>query len=253
MNERISIAAAPLEAGAGPAGPVPREVGFMAGAKAVFRFSLPVTLVSRRTLMMGLLGTFLPLSAMVFLVVKAIPQAEIRRPGYIFYTGSFQFIFYYVMLVALFYGTAVVAEEIDWKTLTYLLVRPVSKGAILVGKGAAAWTVGSMILLPVITCTYLLFTLADGLMFSGGASSFWINLPTFLGDLLRVAGGLAVYTAVFMFLGAQFKHPVIWAIGVAFGWESWVAFVPGLTRKLTVMHYLQSLSPHAAARSIGIS
>ena len=42
-------------------------------------------------------------------------------------------------------------------------------------------------------------------------------------------------------------------IALAFGWESWVAFVPGLTRKLTAMHYIQSLSPHASGRNAAVA
>lgn len=231
----------------------PPAVNFMRGARATMRFALPMTLWSRRTLLMSMLGVFLPLAAALFLAVKAIPAAEIRTPGFIFYSNAFQFVQYYVMLVALFYGTAVVAEEIDGKTLTYLLIRPVPRSAILLGKGFAAFLMGALILVPMLTMTYLLFTLGDGLLYEGNAGSFWVNLPTFMGDIALSLSTLAVYTAVFLFVGAFFKRPVLWGIAIAFGWESWVAFVPGLTRKLTVMHYIQSLSQHASGRNVAIA
>ncbi|MFQ5670340.1 MAG: ABC transporter permease [Acidobacteriota bacterium] len=238
----------------GPAAtaPAPRP-SFTAGARAIYRLALPMALWSRRTLLMSLLGLFLPLAAGLFLTVKAIPAAELRIPGYIFYSNGFQFIHYYVMLVALFYGTAVVAEEIDWKTLTYLFTRPVPKAAILAGKGAAAWTLGALILAPALILTYTLFTFADGLLYVGNTSDFRVNLPILFQDLALTLGALAVYTVVFTFVGARFNRPVLWGIGLAFGWESWVAFVPGLTRKLTVMHYVQSLSPHASGRNIAVA
>jgi ABC-type transport system involved in multi-copper enzyme maturation permease subunit len=229
------------------------ETSFLASARAMCRLALPMTLWSRRTLLMAMLGLFLPLAASLFLAVKAIPSAEIRVPGYIFYSNAFQFVHYYVMLVALFYGTAVVAEEIDGKTLTYLLTRPLDRAAILLGKGAAAWSIGALILVPVLTATYVLFTLADGVLFAGDPSGFWINMPTLLADLALVLTALAVYTALFTLVGALFNRPVLWGIAIAFGWESWVAFVPGLTRKLTVMHYIQSLSPHASGRNVAIA
>lgn len=231
----------------------PPDVDFFRGARAVCRLALPMTLWSRRTLLMTMLGIFLPLTAALFLAVKAIPDAGIHTPGYIFYSNAFQFVQYYVMLLALFYGTAVVAEEIDGKTLTYLLVRPVPRSAILLGKGIAAWLIGALILAPLLTITFVLFTLGDGLLYEGNASSFMVNFPTLLSDLVLTMGTLAVYTALFLFIGAYFKRPVLWAIAIAFGWESWVAFVPGLTRKLTVMHYVQSLSSHASGRNIAVS
>jgi ABC-2 type transport system permease protein len=231
----------------------PPAVDFVRGAKATFRLALPMTLWSRRTLLMTMLAVFLPLAAALFLAVKAIPAAEIRTPGYIFYSSAFQFVQYYVMLVALFYGTAVVAEEVDGKTLTYLLIRPVPRSAILLGKGLAAWFIGALILSPMLIFTYTLFTLGDGLLYMGNASSFTINFPTFLSDIALTLGTLAVYTALFTFIGAYFKRPVLWGIAIAFGWESWVAFVPGLTRKLTVMHYVQSLSQHATGKNVAVA
>jgi len=200
-----------------------------------------------------MLGIFLPLTAALFLAVKAIPDLSYHTPGYILYSNAIQIVQYYVMLIALFYGTAVVAEEIDGKTLTYLLVRPVPRSAILLGKGMAAWLIGALILVPLLTSTFVLFTLGDGLLYEGNVSSFTVNFPTLISDLALTMGTLAVYTALFTFIGTFFKRPVLWAIAIAFGWESWVAFVPGLTRKLTVMHYVQSLSGHASGRNIAVS
>jgi ABC-type transport system involved in multi-copper enzyme maturation permease subunit len=230
-------------------------VDFLRGARAVCRFTMPMTLWSRRTLLISLLVVFLPLAAALFLAVKAIPAVaeEMRLPGFVIYSNAFQIVHYYVLLLALFYGTAVVAEEIDNRTLTYLFTRPVDKAAILVGKASAAWIIGALILIPAIGCSYLLLTFFDGLLYTGNTSSFWVNLPTFLGDLVLMLGALAVYVAGFTFIGALFNRPVLWGIAIAFGWESWVAFVPGITRKLTVMHYVQSLSQHATGRNVAIA
>jgi len=41
------------------------------------------------------------------------------------------------ILLALFYGTAIISDEIDNKTLTYLLTRPIRKETIILGKFAA--------------------------------------------------------------------------------------------------------------------
>ncbi len=39
-----------------------------------------------------------------------------------------------VPLLGMFYGTALIADEVEDKTITYLFTRPVSRGAVLVGK-----------------------------------------------------------------------------------------------------------------------
>lgn len=242
-------------------------VNFLGGALAVYRFALPATLWNRRTLVFGLLATALPVIAAGFLMWKAIPATEQLNEGYIFYTHTFFMVHYIVLLVALFYGTSVVAEELENRTLTYLFVRPVSKTAILVGKAAATWVSGALLIGPMIVVTYTLVTLGDGILseyvlnagivettrvYSGHPSSFLQHFPTLVEDLLLTLGALAVYVVIFTFVGAFFNKPVMWGIALAFGWESWVAYVPGLPHKLTVMHYIQSLTAHATGKNIGI-
>ena len=228
-------------------------IDFLKGAQAVYRMALPMSFWSKRTLFMSLLGATLPLTALIFLMVKAVPAFEVRVPGYIFYSNAFTFVHYYILLTALFYGTAVVAEEIEGNTLTYLFSRPVPKPAILIGKAAAAWTVGAAILAPLLFVTFSLFTLVDGLIYSGGISNFTINLPTLLEDVALALAALAVYVALFTFIGSFFNRPVMVGIVIAFVWETWVAFIPGVTRKLTVMHYVQSLTSHSTGKNIAIS
>ena len=40
-------------------------------------------------------------------------------------------------LAALFYATSLVADEVEGRTLTYLLTRPITRASILAGKFAA--------------------------------------------------------------------------------------------------------------------
>ncbi|MFQ5718196.1 MAG: ABC transporter permease [Acidobacteriota bacterium] len=251
--------------GSGPPVAARPPVQFVRGARAVFAFALPATFFSRRTLFFGLLAGVLPLVAVVFLLVKAIPATEQLREGYIFYTHTFFLVHYIVLLIALFFGTSVVADEIENKTLTYLFVRPVPKMAILLGKATAIWASAALLIGPMLIVTYTLLTLGDGILaenilnagiihteriYSGAPASFVHHLPTLGADLFLTLGVLAVYTAVFTFVGAFFNKPVLWGIALAFGWESWVPYIPALARKLTVMHYVQSLTAHATGKNM---
>src|SRR5512135_2326535 len=47
------------------------------------------------------------------------------------------FLQFYIVILALFYGTSVTAEEVENRTLAYLLTRPIPKPAIVLGKYAA--------------------------------------------------------------------------------------------------------------------
>ncbi len=64
-------------------------------------------------------------------------------------------------------------------------------------------------------------------------------------DLVILALGLAVYGAVFAFVGTWLKRPLVVGLVFAFGWEQVAMALPGYVRRFTVAHYLQGLVPHA--------
>ena len=58
-------------------------------------------------------------------------------------------------------------------------------------------------------------------------------------DLSLLALGLAVYGAVFAFVGAKFKRPLLVGLIFIFGWEQIALAFPGYLKKFTVAYYLQ--------------
>ena len=64
-------------------------------------------------------------------------------------------------------------------------------------------------------------------------------------DLTLLAIGLSVYGAVFAFIGAKFKRPLLIGLIFVFGWEQAALAFPGYLKKFTVAYYLQALVPHA--------
>ena len=59
-------------------------------------------------------------------------------------------------LAALFYATALVADEVEGRTLTYLTTRPVSRAAIFAGKFAAYLVTDLCLALPACVLTFFL-------------------------------------------------------------------------------------------------
>lgn len=143
------------------------------------------------------------------------------------------FLQFLVIVLALFYGTSVVSEEIEGKTLAYLTTRPVPKQAVLLGKYAAyaGWT---SILVASATLLAFLILNADNL----GDPAAWGVLAKTVGVLIL---GLGVYMALFTLLGAALKKSILVGLAFGFGWETIVQYLPGSTQKLTVMHYLKSI------------
>ena len=148
------------------------------------------------------------------------------------------YLMFVTILIALLFGTAIIADEVDNKTLTYLVTRPLRKVRILLSK-FAAYLVGTIML---VASSHLLTTLivttdpkiGENLLFHIGMSFKYIGV---------IGLGLLAYGAIFAAFGARFKHAVLWGLLVAFGWEKITLVVPGNIKKLSVIHYLLSIYP----------
>jgi ABC-2 type transport system permease protein len=138
-----------------------------------------------------------------------------------------------VLMLALFYGTSIVSEEVENKTLTYLTTRPLAKPAILLGK-YAAYTVRSIILVAVGVVVSFLLLDYDRL----GDGEVWLILGRSLAVLVLA---VIAYTAFFAFLGTFLKKSVLFGLFFCFGWENVVQYFPGTTQRLTLIHYLKSI------------
>jgi ABC-2 type transport system permease protein len=147
-------------------------------------------------------------------------------------------IHFLIVFVTLFYGTALVSDEVEGKTLTYLFLRPISKGKILLGKYLALVWICSLLVLPAIIASYLLLYLRTNMQ------PFLEDVGTLAADLGIVFLALAAYGGMFALIGAWLKHPILAGLLYGFGWEGLVSYLPGFTRKLTITHYVQSIFPH---------
>ena len=160
-------------------------------------------------------------------------------PGQVFGTlMSTAVIHFLVIFVTLFYGTALISEEVEGKTLTYLFVRPIPKPTIMLGKYLALVWISSLLVLPTIFLSYVILYLGPDLR------PFMDDMGTLAKDLGIVFLGLLAYGAMFTLIGAWVKHSILAGLVYAFGWEGIVSYLPGFTRKLTITHYLQSIFPH---------
>jgi ABC-2 type transport system permease protein len=216
---------------------------FITGALRVFELSLGEMLWSRRTIFMAVVLAGPVILAIVTRVVQARGVVPFRVNGTavagagIFGTMIWVlFVWFIVPVLGVFYGTSLVADEVEDKTITYLFTRPIRRGAVFVGKYLAYIVCTTLVVLPSVTIVYfLIMPMADvGRTF----------IP-FTIDLAILAAGLATYGALFGLVGAVLKRPLVIGLVFAFGWEKVALFVPGYLRRFTLAHYLQALVPHA--------
>jgi ABC-2 type transport system permease protein len=224
---------------------LPPAPSFLTASLRIFDVSIGEMLWSRRTVFMLLIVAAPVLIALFVRAMVALGAPFLEGPRGVRMTGPAIFgmmiwVFYLrftVPVLGVFYGTSLIADEVEDKTITYLFTRPIRRGAVLVGKYLAYLGCTIFVVLPSVMIVYLLIVPMNGSL--GGS---FIDL---IKDLLLLAIGLAVYGALFAFVGAKYKRPLLIGLVFIFGWEQVALLFPGYLRYYTIAYYLQSLVPHA--------
>src|SRR4029079_5214871 len=173
-----------------------RMPGYFSSAMRVFDLSVGEMLWSRRTIFMALVVGAPVLISVLLRVLDAFgaPVFQVngmRMAGPTVF-GMMIWFFYLrftIPVLGVFYGTSLIADEVEDKTITYLFTRPVPKGAVLLGKYFAYMACTVFVVLPSVVIPYLAIVPMRGSL--GGS---FIDLVK---DLILLALGLGVYGAVF--------------------------------------------------------
>lgn len=211
-----------------------RQVG------AILRLELRKNLRGKRSILLYLLA-LLPIMLITSLV--AFPPDEIRDPierNIVFaniYGGL-------ILRTVVFFGCAWIfmnlfRGDIVDRSLHYYFLSPVRREVLVAGKYLSGLLASMLLFVSATVASMLLLYLPTG----GG--SYLLN-GAGLSQLLTYASITALaclgYGAFFLVVGLFFRNPIIPAL-VLYGWE-WLNFLlPPVLKKLSVIHYLNSLSP----------
>jgi len=156
------------------------------------------------------------------------------------------YIRFIVPVLGVFYGTALIADEVEDKTITYLFTRPIPRRAVLFGKYFAYVVCTVLLVLPSVMLVFFLIVPTGGGSIGGA-------FPSLLKDFGMLAVGLMAYGAVFAFAGARLNRPLVMGLVFAFGWEPGVMLLPGYLKRFTVAYYLQALVTHQMPQDSAVS
>ncbi|MEO8361201.1 MAG: ABC transporter permease [Vicinamibacteria bacterium] len=140
-------------------------------------------------------------------------------------------------LVALLFGSALISDSVDSKTLTYFLTRPISRLSIFMGEFAAYMVTVLTLTVPCVVLTYLVLCV-------GSPQGVGFGATDLVQDLAACALTLFTYGAVFALLGVSLKRPLIPGLLFLFVWEGFVANFPGDAPNYTLSAYARSLIRH---------
>jgi len=227
--------------------------GLWPSAVRIFDLSLGQMLWSRRSVFLGLvLGGPVVLSALVRILtmlyasgfrINGAAAAGSSIFGLMMWLLYIRFI---VPVLGVFFGTSLIADEVDDKTITYLFTRPIPRSAVLLGKYLAYLACTVLLVLPSVMIVFFLIVPLGG-------SSIGQGFPYLVTDLGMLAVGLMAYGAVFAFVGARLKRPLVVGLVFAFGWEPGVLLFPGYLKRFTVAYYLQALVRHEMPQDSTVS
>jgi ABC-2 type transport system permease protein len=240
--------AAPRNSGAAP-----RTPGVLPSAMRIFDLSLGQMLWSRRSVFLGVLLGGPVLLAVILRIVDTLHASGFRVNGAAVGGSTIfgmmiwlLFIRFIVPVLGVFYGTSLIADEVEDKTITYLFTRPIPRRAVLLGKYLAYLACTVLLVLPSVMLVFFLIV-------PTGGGSIGAAFPSLLADLGMLVVGLAAYGAVFALVGTRLKRPLVVGLVFAFGWEPAVLLFPGYLKRLTVAYYMQALVTHEMPQDSSMS
>jgi ABC-type transport system involved in multi-copper enzyme maturation permease subunit len=212
-------------------------------AGAIFRLELKKNLLGKRAFLIYLLALF---PVVLMAMVAAVNSDEIRtdfNEANQIYAAIYQGL---VLRTVVFFGCAwmfmnLFRGEVVDRSLHYYFLCPVRREVLVAGKYLSG-LVASILLFLMTTLGSVFFIYVAGYPTS---TQFLMNGPglnqvfTYLGITVLACIG---YGAVFLVIGLFFRNPIVPAL-IVYALEFINFLLPPVLKKVSVIHYLQSLVP----------
>ncbi|MCX8064531.1 MAG: ABC transporter permease [Candidatus Hydrogenedentes bacterium] len=209
--------------------------------KTSFLHALTITLRRDRFILMSIISV---LPVMIPIFVALFSKTLFRENGLEIFVKLCEQVYIHTIapLLALFLGLIGIREEVDSLTIIYLLTRPVSKFAWVLGRFIAYFLVSAFLMVMGIFFTFTSCVILGSIHFDTTGVSLMLQ---YMGVGLA---GLIAYGAISFSLGTAINHPIIAGVILFFGWEKLANYIPGIADFWTVQKYLDSMFPALATQ-----
>jgi ABC-2 type transport system permease protein len=143
-------------------------------------------------------------------------------------------VFHLAPLAAAIMVTSIVGQEVEQKTIVYLLTRPISRWKLLLSRYMAACTAVSIVV--------VLAALALSTVIFGNP----LNNDLLKGDVIALILGTFCYGALFLAFSLLVVRSMIPCM-LFFVWEVSVPNMPGDIYRLSIFSYMQGIAQHPVA------
>jgi len=134
-----------------------------------------------------------------------------------------------VPFVALFYGTAVIRDEVEGGTISYLFTRPISRASFVIGRTVCAFLA--------VALTGITLALANPLILTGS-----VQPDALLPVLSAVLLASFAYTALFALVGGFLKRPFLFGLMLLLFFDFTVSEIPVSARFITIKAHATNIA-----------
>ena len=146
------------------------------------------------------------------------------------------FVFRILPLSSAIFSSAVVGQEVEQKTIVYLLTRPIERWRLIVFRILASATAVSLV------------TLITMLLVSAAVYGNPFSNPQLVRDTVAILVGSLAYGVLFVFVTLLIsKAAMVICLLFAFAWETAVPLMPGSMSMLSVSTYLSAIAERPSA------
>lgn len=140
-----------------------------------------------------------------------------------------------VPFLAIFWGSSLVSDEVEGKTLVYIATRPAGRVRVLLLKfiPMCFWLLACLVPTLALVCTIIYWRSGVGEVLENLQRVIWDSHGFFL-------GGMA-YAALGFFFATLVKKPLMAGLVYIFIVDSFVIFIPGFLKKLSLRYYVYQL------------
>lgn len=220
----------------------PKRNGYINATLASFGQTLMLLLRQRRIIFATLI-CFLPV--LIPVMIAFLSNSQYSQPGLEIFVSLSTVIYIYALcpLLALFFATMLIGQDVESHTIHYILTRPIQRSAWILGKFFAYLLItGTIMGIALI----LLFAACTSLQ-DFHVNSKNIQLLTHL--WFATIFGLLGYGSLTMFLGALSKRPIVIGVILVYAWQPLAMLAPGFIDFFTIRKYISAILPSLSAQS----
>lgn len=150
-------------------------------------------------------------------------------------------VFLLLPLASAIFSSAVLSQEIEQKTIVYLLTRPIPRPQLLLLRTLASALVVAMI------GTIAALAVSVSIYNAGGLSN-----PILHRDIVAICLGALAYAALFVLISLWVNRAMIVSLLFAFAWETSVPNMPGNMYWLSISSYLTAVAQRPSVGAGGL-